>query len=47
MAQVAANLEATLDARPGDESLTPSELKALWLFADLIRIDARYEFPGG
>jgi CRP-like cAMP-binding protein/Fe-S-cluster-containing dehydrogenase component len=46
MAQVAANPEATLDARPGDESLTPSELKALSLFADLKRSPTFEKFPG-
>ena len=46
MAHVAANPEATLDPRPGDEMLSPTELKALSLFADLKRTPTFEKFPG-
>jgi Fe-S-cluster-containing dehydrogenase component/CRP-like cAMP-binding protein len=46
MAQIVANPEATLDARPGDETLTPSELKSLSLFADLKKPPSFEKFPG-
>lgn len=46
MAHVAANPEATLDPREGDEILAPAELKALSLFADLKRTPTFEKFPG-
>lgn len=46
MAQIVANPEVTLDARPGDETLTPAELKSLSLFADLKKPPSFEKFPG-
>lgn len=46
MALVAANPEATLDPRPGDETLSPAALKSLSFFADLKRAPTFEKFPG-
>lgn len=46
MAQIIANPEATLAPRPGDETLTPAELKSLSLFADLKKPPSFEKFPG-
>ncbi|HVX14185.1 MAG TPA: cyclic nucleotide-binding domain-containing protein [Pirellulales bacterium] len=46
MAPIAANPEASLDVRPGDETLTPAELKSVSLFADLKRAPSFEKFPG-